>query len=171
MSVNIYIFYFRVFASGGIDPSNGSYVNDIGMTKFNSDAWNLDRKGSFKLVGHCVSQIDSMYLVVSGGYEFPGVFSKKTYFYSWYNFNAKTMRNGPNLIKNRTEHGCSFITGKDGSPTAIVAGGLVAPNTETNSVEIYNRELNKWQWGPNLPHRMTGFKVIFLRFRMAIATV
>ena len=152
-----------MFAYGGYNQSNDSYLDTLAMTKQNNIGWILS-PGSFKLAGHCVSQIDSMYLVLSGGYEFPGTgnLSQKTYVYSWYNLDAKTMTNGPNLIKKRAEHGCSFITGTDGSPTAIVAGGLVAPKTETNSVEIYSRELNKWQWGPNLPRRMTGFKVIFL---------
>jgi hypothetical protein len=64
------------------------------------------------------------------------------------------------MIAKRAEHGCSFISGKDGKPTAIVVGGYVnAAFTRLDSVEIYNRALDKWESGPTLPDKLSAFQV------------
>ena len=80
---------------------------------------------SIALAGHCMSQIDSMTLVLTGGYLSTGTgpYRQRTYFFSWF---SQQLTTGPNLITSRAEHGCSFITGMDGNPTAIVAGGQVS---------------------------------------------
>ena len=111
------------------------------------------------LAAHCMSQIDSMTLVITGGViqVNHGQTLRHTHFYSWF---SQQWTSGPDLTTSRAEHGCSFITGMDGNPTAIVAGGQVSSNTSTSTVEIFNRALNKWESGPALPQTMSLFKVL-----------
>ena len=155
-------------ASGGFFATGvaGSVLNTIATPNNDQTGWITFKQG-IALAGHCMSQIDSMTLVLTGGYlSSNGPFSQRTYFFSWYN---KKLTQGPDLTASRAEHGCSFITGMDGNPTAIVAGGRVSSNTFTSTVEIFNRALNKWESGPALPKPMSLFKVlIFYRMRIKI---
>lgn len=162
-----------MIASGGYDESSGKLLNALATPKLNQDGW-IKFDTSFELAGHCMSQLDSIYLVLTGGYHISasGLYSQSTYFYSWYNSNGNLMTTGPDLMMGRAQHGCAFITGKDGVPTAIVAGGLVETNARTTSVEIFNRGLNKWESGPALPQPMSGFKVpIFKTLNLSITFI
>jgi hypothetical protein len=77
---------------------------------------------SVPLAFHCMAPMDSLTVVVTGGYTTKPLkdVSRKTYFY---NIVSKKWTEGPAMIGTRAEHGCSFITGKDGQPTTIVVGG------------------------------------------------
>ena len=154
-----------MIASGGFAESTSTFLNSFATPSQNQNGW-VTLQGSIEFAGHCMSQLDSMYLVLTGGYRISssGFFSQGTYFYNWYNFNGSSVTAGPDLILNRAEHGCSFVTGKDGNPTAIVAGGLVASGVQTNTVEFYNRATKKWESGPALPKPMSGFQVRFLKY-------
>ena len=126
-----------------------------------SNAWSTVPNLMVPLSWHCMSQMDSLTVVVTGGYTTStstvAVGNPKSYFYNLF---TKVWSNGPNLLTNRGDHGCSFIAGRDGKPTAIIAGGYF--NGRMKSVEIYDRVLNAWQSGPDLPLYLNAFQVIFL---------
>ena len=160
-----------VVSGGGRTYFNG-YTNSM-QFRF-ADSWstlstvapNLTPSSSLKtaLAWHCMAQMDSVTIVVTGGYVDSFLtYTKKSNFY---NLATNTWSDlAPDLLIPRAEHGCSFIVGEDGKPTAIVAGGETDPSTTTgireqNTVEIYNRGLNIWESGPVMPNRLNGLMVI-----------
>lgn len=137
----------------------GEMFGGHSLALLSANLWYGDSGGSYQLSRHCVSQSDSLTIVLTGGLGSGSGASQKTYFYPWFNYNAASMVPGPDMISKRYDHGCSFITGKDGNPTAIVAGGKDSTGMIMKTVEIFNRALNKWESGPDLPAAVYGFTV------------
>jgi len=109
---------------------------------------------------HCMSQMDSVTIVVTGGYQKNpySTCSQNSYFYDLI-FEKWSV--GPKLKEMRAEHACTFIAGRDGKPTAIIAGGYVFPKpSRLQTVEIYNRISNQWESGPNLPGIFSYLQVL-----------
>lgn len=148
-----------MMASGGNDlfRTEGTSSKNVAVKSSTMSNW-IYKESPFELSLHCMSQMDSTTVVVTGGYKtnpFKDA-SKSTYFYNLF---SEKWTSGPDLVFETAEHGCSFISGKDGKPTAIVAGGI---NTaKLNAVQIYNRALDKWESGPPLPQALNGFQVCF----------
>ena len=143
--------FFRFIVSGG-----GVWTDVFSIKQKESDAW-VSITAPFRLVSHCMSQMDSLTLVITGGKSLKLVVGKSTYFYDLLNGQFRSQSEA-DLLTARANHGCSFITGPDGSPTAIIAGGEGARGA-LNSVEIYDRATGGWELGPNLPFVMKGFQV------------
>jgi hypothetical protein len=148
---------FRMIIIGGDSPNGYTSAAELKGDKL--DVFTSVLFPYVPLAWHCTSQMDSLTLAVTGGYATKNVkdCSQKSYFY---HLATKTWTDGPLMIAQRAEHGCSFISGKDGKPTAIVVGGYVnAALTRLDSVEIYNRALDKWESGPALPDKLSAFQV------------
>jgi len=115
---------------------------------------------------HCIAQVNATTLFISGGY---GRATFEDCRWSTYFLTHSTLTPGPDMISKRAEHGCSFINDRDGTPTAIVAGGfcqatnLMDSGQATNGVEIYNSALNEWERGPELPVALRVFQVRLTR--------
>ena len=144
-----------------------SKTGNLRFKKKQSDPWELPSQTSFNLKYHCMSQMDSLTLVITGGMS-GTAFSKQTYFYNlktqkWDHENVPPLKT-PQLLSERIYHGCSFITDLDGQPTAIIAGGSKSVDSTTSStsfdsVEVYNRALGTWESGPKLKEKMHAFQV------------
>ena len=160
--------------SGGTTTSNGfSNAMQFRFSNYwgtlNSGAPNPSPNTSLKtpLAKHCMAQMDSVSIVVTGGIGTgtgtgtAQVFSQKSNFY---NLTTNTWSDfAPNLLTPRGEHGCSFIAGEDGKPTAIIAGGktnvVFSLLQRLKTVEIYNRALNIWESGPTMLQHISNFMV------------
>jgi len=122
-------------------------------------AWYKLNQFEIGLSWHCMSQMDSITLVVTGGYQQNpfSTCSQNSYFYDLI---FGRWSEGPMLKEVRAEHGCSFIGGRDGKPTAIIVGGYGSlKSTRLQTVEIYNRILKKWESGPSLPRNFFYLQV------------
>jgi hypothetical protein len=154
------LFNFRTIAFGGsgIESGTRGFVNTVESTVTGKN-WRNETPMTDPLAWHCASPMDSLTVVVTGGYltSMPSNanYNKKSYFY---NLVTKTWTPGPQLNILRAEHSCSFIKGKDGKPTAIIGGG-VSLAVRQNTVEIYNRDLNKWEAGPPMTKSVNAFQV------------
>ena len=144
----------------GGDIGNYRYTTSIEIIGSKTSSVPLIPNLPVPLGSHCMAQMDSLTLAITGGYTTAGYSdcTRKSYFL---NLASKIWTEGPAMIAARGEHGCSFIAGRDGKPTAIVAGGHVQPSpSRMDSVEIYNRALNKWESGTSLPQKINAFQVI-----------
>lgn len=109
-----------------------------------------------------MSQMDSLTVAVTGGFKTNplGTLSQNSYFYNILN---GVWTDGPLLKEMRAQHGCSLISGKDGKPTTIIAGGSDGKK-KFKSVEIYNRNLNIWEKVQDLPTDMASMQVKYMNF-------
>ena len=110
------------------------------------------------LAWHCMSQMDSLTLVVTGGCK-SGAFTNCGLNSYFYNLVTKLWTDGPPIKEMRTSHGCSFITGGDGKPTAIIVGGMNDRKSKLKTVEIYNRTLDRWESLREVPEFMASMQV------------
>ena len=153
-----------MFVSGGDTLSAG--FTDAMLFRSSNFTWETLTPLKTKLAWHCMSQMDSVTIVVTGGYtdaQF-GTYSKKSYFF---NIITKSWASSaPDLKIPRTEHGCSFITGQDGQPTAIIVGGHTTGLIRQETVEIYNRTLNIWESGTPFPKKFSNMVVTHFTSRL-----
>ena len=100
------------------------------------------------LYDSCMVELNSSYVLYIGGYDLYGYVSDHTYFY---NLDTNVWTTGPNLLTRRVAHSCGIIKNSNNSDTVIVASGYNQGGRSLSSAEIYNQDLNQWEYGPKLP--------------------
>jgi hypothetical protein len=97
-----------------------------------------------EVAAHCLVSLNDTTVILIGGKQQSGIFSKATWFY---HTDHKTWTDGPSLTIGRSYHSCAlFKSPQHGhTDTVIVTGGSNAKNLA--STEMLNLDSNYWQLG------------------------
>ena len=100
-----------------------------------------------KRCGHSTVAYDEKLFVIGGHSKEHVLSSVEVYSSKTNQFSFVAKMNIP-----RFNFGCCVV-----NSNLYVIGGILSDDTETNKVEMYDFEKNKWRKGPSLPLKLYGF--------------
>ncbi len=112
---------------------------------------------------HCLVKVDEMLAIVTGGFTSNKVVSNSSFFFNIAGSNPLSWTLAPSLTLPRHSHSCGVLTGANGGPIVIVAGG----DTDTDDVSTEFLAMSTstygdsaWEPGPNIPLKLEGTSMV-----------
>ena len=143
-------FQGKIWAIGGCNNSNefGTWLDTIETFDITQNKW---KTSNLRLLtnrcGHSTVAYDEKLFVIGGDSKEHVLSSVEVYSSKTNQFSFVAKMNIP-----RFNFGCCIV-----NSNLYVIGGCLSDDTQTNKVEIYDFENNKWRKGPKFPLKLYGF--------------